>query len=171
MIKLIGNGGHAKVVREVISAQFPAWKLKLNQWFGPDYVFIAVGNNYHRRKEASMYNGKNPFIKLIHPTAYVSPSAHIGMGTIVMAGAVIQADVRIGKHCIINTGASVDHDCLIEDFVHVAPGVNLCGGVEVGEGSLLAVGLGFAPNSKIPKWSFVKAKDIHVESLRDNPQL
>ena len=169
MIKLIGDGGHAKVVREVISAEFPAWKLAVNRWFGPDYVFIAVGNNYHRRKEAHISRG--PFITLIHPKAYVSPTAYIGKGTIVMAGAVIQANVRIGEHCIINTGASVDHDCVLGDFVHVAPGTHLCGGVEVGDGCLLAVGLGFAPNSKIPPWSFVKAKGIHVESLRDNPQL
>ena len=132
MIKLIGDGGHAKVVREVIETAFPKWKLLLNKWFGPDYTFIAVGNNYHRRKESRQCRG--PFITLIHKDAYVSPSAHIGRGTVVMAGAVIQANVRIGKHCIINTGASVDHDCVLEDFVHVAPGTHLCGGVEVGEG-------------------------------------
>lgn len=169
MIRLVGDGGHAKVVREVIAEAFPSWKLALNRWFGPDYVFVAVGNNYHRRKEVNQSNG--PFITLIHPAAHISPTARIGMGTIIMAGAVIQANVKIGRHCIINTGASVDHDCVIEDFVHIAPGVNLCGGVHVGEGSLLAVGLGFAPNSKIDAWSFVKAKGLHVEPLRDNPQL
>ena len=166
MIRLIGDGGHAKVVRDVINASIPKWRLRMNDWFGPDYVFVAVGNNWHRRKEVHMSRG--PFITLIHPDAWISPSARIGMGTIVMAGAVIQADVTIGRHCIINTGASVDHDCIVEDFVHVAPGVNLCGGVRVGEGSLLAVGLGFAPNTEIPKWSFVKAKGIEIEPLQRN---
>ena len=165
MIRLIGDGGHAKVVREVIDAQFPKWKLQLNRWMGPDYTFIAVGNNYHRRKESRIARG--PFLRLMHPQAWVSPSAKIGFGTIIMAGAVIQANARIGEHCIINTGASVDHDCVVGDFAHIAPGVHLCGGVEVGEGSLLAVGLGFAPNSKIPAWSFVKAKGIDIEELRD----
>lgn len=158
MIRLIGDGGHAKVVRDVIDARFTGWDGVKMRYLWPDYVFIAVGNNLHRRKEARMSRG--PFIKLIHPDAWVSPSAIIGMGTIVMAGAVIQANVRIGQHCIINTGASVDHDCVIEDFVHVAPGVNLCGGVQVGEGCLLAVGLGFAPNTKIEPWTFVRATGI-----------
>jgi len=158
VIRLIGDGGHAKVVRDVINAQFPRWRLLLNQWFGPNYVFVAVGNNAHRRKE--VHSSRGPFITLIHPDAWVSPSAHIGRGSIVMAGAVIQANVQIGAHCIINTGASVDHDCVIEDFVHVAPGVNLCGGVHVGEGCLLAVGLGFAPNTKIEPWTFVRATGI-----------
>ena len=164
MIKLIGDGGHAKVVREVILSRSP-WARRWER-FG-DYQFIAVGNNYHRRREARMMRGRG-CPPLIHAKAWVSPSACIGWGSIVMAGAVIQADVIIGKHCIINSSASVDHDCVLGDFVHVAPGVNLCGGVKVGEGSLLAVGLGFAPNSEIPAWSFVKAKDIHVEPLRDN---
>lgn len=163
MIRLVGDGGHAKVVREVIVSAFPAWKLAVNRWLGPDYVFIAVGNNSHRRKEA--HSSRGPFIKLIHKNAWVSPSARIGMGTIVMAGAVIQANARIGEHCIINTGASVDHDCVIGDYVHVAPGVHLCGGVRVGEGSLLAVGLGFAPNMTIPPWSFVKANGITIDQL------
>ena len=163
MIRIIGDGGHAKVVREVIVAAFPAWKLKLNKWFGPDYVFVAVGNNYHRRKESRKSNG--PFIKLIHPTAYISPSAHIGMGTIVMAGAVIQANAVIGQHCIINTGASVDHDCVIEDFVHVAPGAHLCGTVCVGEGAMIGTGVCVAQNAKIPSWTLLKARRLELESL------
>ncbi len=161
MIQIIGDGGHAKVVKEVIALQYPWWKRWI--YYG-NPAFIAVGNNRDRRKETLAWRGG--FCKpLIHPKAWVSPSARIGAGTIVMAGAVVQASARIGKHCIINTGASVDHDCIIEDFVHVAPGVHLCGGVHVEEGCLLAVGLGFAPNSKIPRWTFVKAKGIVHEPI------
>ena len=166
MIKLIGDGGHAKVVREVIAAAFPAWKLKLNKWFGPDYVFVAVGNNYHRRKESRKSNG--PFIKLIHPSAQVSPSAHIGTGTIVMAGAVIQANAVIGQHCIINSCASVDHDCVLDDFVHIAPGAHLCGTVHVAEGSMVGTGVCIAQNCTIPEWSLVKARRLEIEPLPDN---
>ena len=167
MIRLIGDGGHAKVVREVIESR-SKWERRWER-FG-DYHFIAVGNNYHRRRESLLMRGRG-CPPLVHKTAWVSPTACLGWGSIVMAGAVIHADAVIGKYCIINTGASVDHDCRLGDFVHVAPGVHLCGGVEVGDGCLLAVGLGFAPNSKIPAWSFVKAKEIDVEPLRDNAQL
>ena len=38
-----------------------------------------------------------------------------------MQGAIIQTGIYIGKHCIINTGASVDHECVIEDYVHISP--------------------------------------------------
>ena len=57
-----------------------------------------------------------------------------------MGGVVINADTAIGKHCIINTNASVDHDCVVEDFVHISPNSGLAGGVEVGEGSQIGIG-------------------------------
>jgi len=160
MIKLIGSGGHAKVVQEVIDT-YPFWLRRTT-----NAVFFAIGNNRDRSREVRYYYGKLPFTRaLVHPSAIISPTAVLGAGTIVMAGAVVQAHARVGRHCIINTGASVDHDCIIEDFVHIAPGVHLCGGVHVGEGSLLSVGLGFAPNAKIEPWTFVKAKRIDFEPI------
>ena len=57
-----------------------------------------------------------------------------------MQGAVIQSCANIGKHCIINTCASVDHDCLLGDFVHVAPHATVLGGVTIGEGSWIGAG-------------------------------
>ena len=55
-----------------------------------DAWFIAVGNNRDRKKESAFYEG-NPFAILVHPKAVVSDSAIIGLGTVVMAGAVVQA--------------------------------------------------------------------------------
>ena len=52
-----------------------------------------------------------------------------------MHGAIVRASSVVGKHCIINTGASVDHDCTIEDFVHISPQVTLCGRLRIGEGT------------------------------------
>ena len=63
------------------------------------------------------------------------------MDTAVFAGVVIQPDACVGRHVIVNTGASVDHDCVISDFAHVAPGVRLAGGVTVAEGVFIGSGL------------------------------
>jgi len=144
---MIGDGGHAKVIRSI----------------NPNANVIAVGDNAARKKEATtLCTHLYEFDIVIHPGAIVDSSARIGAGTVVMAGAVIQADAVIGKHCIINTGASVDHDCVLEDFVHIAPGAHLCGTVHVGEGTLVGVGVGVAPNTKIPAWSLVKANPLHI---------
>lgn len=149
MLKVIGDGGHTKVVRDVIAA--------MTQISGTH--FIAVGNNESRKKEAEL-NAGGYFAVLIHPRAYVAPNAILGEGTIVMAGAVIQPEARIGKHVIVNTGATVDHECLIGDFAHIAPGAHLCGCVEVGEGALVGVGAVAIPGAKIPAWSLVKAGSV-----------
>ena len=42
-----------------------------------------------------------------------------------MPHAVINADITIGKHVIINTGAIIEHDNNIADYVHVSPNATL----------------------------------------------
>lgn len=142
---MIGNGGHAKVIKE----------------FAAEADIIAVGDNANRKAEADAHIGQHWDV-VVHQTAVIPRNLQIGEGTVIMAGAVIQPGARIGKHCIINTLASVDHDSVLEDFVHIAPGAHLCGNVHVGEGTLVGVGVGIAPNSKIPAWSIVKAKGLEI---------
>lgn len=59
---------------------------------------------------------------LVHPSAYVSPTARIGTGSVVLPRAVVNTGVTVGDGCIINIGAIVDHDCVLSDGVHLAPG-------------------------------------------------
>ena len=56
-----------------------------------------------------------------------------------MAGAVVNADARVGEHCIINTGASLDHDCWTGHFVNLMPHAAVGGGVEIGEFSVFGI--------------------------------
>lgn len=77
---------------------------------------------------------------VVHPAAFVSPSARLGVGNLVKAGAVIDAGVRVGDLCIIDNGATVAHDNVIGDACHLAPGVAMGGDCRVGSRSLLGVG-------------------------------
>lgn len=155
-MKIIGSGGHALVVRELNKALPVQWN---DSW-----IIVAVGDNASRKREVeALENSKFPI--LIHPKAWASPSATIGEGTVIMAGAVVQAEALIGKHVIVNTGATVDHDAIVGDYAHIAPGAHLCGNVHVGEGALVGVGVGVAPNTKIPAWSLVKAARLDIEPV------
>ena len=80
------------------------------------------------------------FPALIHPAAWVDPSASLAEGVQVMAGAVVQADCLIGENSIVNTGATIDHDCVIGAHVHVAPGASLCGSVVVADRAFVGSG-------------------------------
>ena len=159
-VYLIGCGGHAKVVAATlldagcdVAAVFDddsaRWGTTLSgvPIVGPiDAIkqrerlpaVIAIGNNRIRKRIAERLDLE--WLTVVHPKASVDASVELGQGTVVFAGAVIQPDTRVGDHAIVNTAASVDHECLVGDFVHLAPGVHLAGGVSVGDGAFLGIG-------------------------------
>lgn len=77
---------------------------------------------------------------LVHPSATVDRSAHLGAGTHVLAGAYVGAGAQVGDDCIVNTHAVVSHDCVLGDHVTVSPGALLAGGVHVGANTLIGMG-------------------------------
>lgn len=156
----IGDGGHAKVIRELVE-QYDIG------WFKYKDTVIAVGDNMARKREAEAHADLR-FPVLISKDARVSKDAIVGEGTVIMAGAVVQPATRIGRFCILNTGCGVDHDCVIEDYAHIAPGAHLCGDVHIGEGTLVGVGVGIAPGCKVPAWSLVKARRLEIVPLSGN---
>lgn len=77
---------------------------------------------------------------IIATTAYCSRHAHVGDGTIVMHGALVNAATYVGENCIINSQALVEHDVHIEPHCHVATGARVNGGVHIGMGSFVGSG-------------------------------
>ena len=125
---------------------------------------LAIGDNRVRAKLAANLAGWE-WLMVVHPWAYVDPTAALGPGTVVFAGAVVQPEARLGAHAIVNTGAKVDHDCLVGDYVHLAPGVNLAGNVCVEEGALVGVGASVLPGVCIGAWSVVGAGSVVREDV------
>ncbi len=131
-------------------------------------AILAIGDNKVRKSIYQRYSKFSSWLIAVHPHSYVHPSANIGKGTVVFAGAIIQPDVLIGEHVIINTGASVDHDCKIADYVHLAPGVKVAGGVSIDEGSFLGINSCVIPEKRIGKWSIVGAGGVVVRDVNDS---
>jgi sugar O-acyltransferase (sialic acid O-acetyltransferase NeuD family) len=149
MIKITGDGGHARVIKSMID----------NSKSSPeDWQFIAIGDNKARKMEAKKVEGK--FATIAHQSAIGYEGMRVGEGSVVMAGVIIQAGAKIGKHCILNTGCSIDHDCVVGDFVHIAPNAVLCGNVAVGEGALVGANSTCLPGTKIHPWSTVRAGSV-----------
>lgn len=111
-----------------------------------DFV-IAIGDNQVRKKIAEKYNVK--WVSLIHPSAQVGINVTISEGTVIMAGAIVNACTSIGKHCIINSCAVVEHDNVIENYVHISPNVALGGMVRVGECTHIGIGASVKNNISI----------------------
>ncbi|MBO7253334.1 MAG: hypothetical protein J6V25_11995 [Oscillospiraceae bacterium] len=86
-------------------------------------VYPAFGNNALRMKWLERLVGEGIGIPtLIHPRAYVSPTAKVSAGSVVLPMAVVNTGVSVGRGCIINIGALIDHDSVIQEGVHLAPG-------------------------------------------------
>ena len=104
-------------------------------------IAIAIGNPNVRKsfQEQLEYMGINIPV-LIHPDAVIAEDSAIGLGTVIMAGAVICPGSVVGKGCIINTCTSVDHDCIVKDYVHIAVGGHLAGEVVIGASTWIGAG-------------------------------
>lgn len=131
-----------------------------------DRIVIGIGNN-KIRKTISERLINNIFERLVHPGSFLSDTAILGAGSVVMAGASINASARIGKHVILNTNCSVDHDCEIEDFVHISPNAAIAGNVIIGEGSHLGIGSCVIQQVKIGKWVTIGAGSVVIRDIPD----
>jgi UDP-perosamine 4-acetyltransferase len=189
---IIGAGGHAKVVIELMRAKgryqiagctalsksgsildnvlilgtddvLPALLSK-----GVRKAFIAIGDNLLRlRLLAKVSEMGFELINVVSPNAVVSPSATLGRGIAIMAGAVINASAQIGNGAIINTNASVDHDCCIGDGVHIGPGSALAGNVVVGPESILGAGTTVIPSVRIGRRTIIGAGSVLIRDIPD----
>ncbi|MGQ9472602.1 MAG: NeuD/PglB/VioB family sugar acetyltransferase [Candidatus Caldatribacteriaceae bacterium] len=143
---IYGTGGHAKGVRLV----------------------IAIGENRARKEVAERFKSLGvEYAVVVHPDACLGRNVEIGEGMVVVAGAVINADTFIRRHVIVNTAATVDHGCLIEDFVHLAPGSHLAGGITIGSETLVGVGACVIPKAHIGKQAIIGTGAVVIHDLPD----
>jgi sugar O-acyltransferase (sialic acid O-acetyltransferase NeuD family) len=128
-------------------------------------VIVAIGDNTLRRKVVGITT--HAFATCVDRTALVSKHAAIGEGSMILQGAIVQAQTEVGNHVILNTGCQVDHDCNISDYVHIAPGAVLCGTVQVGEGTLVGAGAVILPGKKIGSWVTIGAGAVVIDDVPD----
>lgn len=130
-------------------------------------IIVGIGNaDIRKRIQESVPEKK--LVTLIHPDAVVAEDVAIGEGTVVMAGAVINPGARIGKGCIINTCSSVDHDCVVGDYVHIAVGSHLCGTVTVVNGTWIGAGATVSNNVSICSDCMIGAGAVIVNDIKES---
>jgi sugar O-acyltransferase (sialic acid O-acetyltransferase NeuD family) len=181
---IIGAGGHAKVIIEIIKQNgleiagvwaeswnepiflsYPVKDLGAFARQGNSEFIIAIGNNQTRMRISQQLVPTTALA--IHPSCVMSKSASIGGGTVCMANTSINANAIIGNHVIINTNASVDHDCRIGDYVHISPQVGIAGNVEIDEGTHVGIGANIIQGVKIGKWVTIGAGAVVINDVPD----
>ncbi len=109
-----------------------------------DHFVVGLGgvrDNAPRRRlfEAGLAHGLKP-LTFVHPRAFCSPQAALGLGCQLMPMSVVNAGAALGANVIVNSGAVVEHDCRVGEHVHVATGARLCSTVQVGAQAHIGAG-------------------------------
>jgi len=129
-------------------------------------IAFGIGSNVIRRKLfEKVYNCGFSIITLIHPSAVISSTACIGLGTVVMPNAVINSKSILGKGAIINTSSIIEHENVIGDFVHISPNVALAGNVTIESNSHIGIGTCVLQGLTIGADSVVGAGSVVVKSI------
>jgi UDP-perosamine 4-acetyltransferase len=134
-------------------------------------VGVARASDFRKRLQEQFAAQGYRFPTLVHPTATVSRFATLDEGCQIMAGCVIQAGAHIGRGTIVNTMASVDHDCRIGAFVHIAPGAHLSGCVTVGDCSLIGTGSAIIQETRIGTMCTIGAGSAVVRDVADGARV
>lgn len=130
------------------------------------HAIVAIGDNMARRRiHADMVANGCRMANIIHPTAWVSPSAHLGEGIYVGPGAIINAQSQIDNGAIINSGAIVEHHCTIGAFAHIGPRSTLAGNVKVGALATLGVAVSVKPGIQIAEHATIGAGSVVIEHI------
>ncbi len=159
-VVIIGAGGHAKVVADIVLLRgdhivgfldeaHPEGDFLGHPKLGGNCAYrkflncsfiIAIGNASVRERIAGTMPGVI-WYTAVHPRAVISNiDTKVGDGTVIMADAVVNPGAHIGKHCIINSGSIVEHDNRIGDYAHISVGAKVAGGVQIGAKTWVGVG-------------------------------
>jgi sugar O-acyltransferase (sialic acid O-acetyltransferase NeuD family) len=195
-IVVVGSSGHAKVVLDILEKQgtyhiaglidaiMPAGERAFGyELLGaesdlPGLVdrlklrgcLIAIGDNWRRHLVAQKLMQLAPmldFVAAIHPSAQLGRGAMVGRGSVIMAGAAVNSDSRVGEFCIVNTHASLDHDSVMEDFSSLAPNAATGGNVHIGAYSAISMGANIIHGRRVGRHSVIGAGALVLEDLPD----
>jgi len=132
-----------------------------------NYVVCIGGEHGYARLKTSIYLDKLGLkpITLIHHKSFIETTATIGVGCQIMPCAVIHKFTTIGNHTIINTNATVDHECIIGNGVHIMGNVAIAGKVEIGDFATIGTNATILPYVKIGEGSFIGAGAVVTKEV------
>lgn len=166
----LGAGGHGRVIADILARSgdysLEGWLDSNSELHGSEVcgapvlgddsvmaeiysekrnkVFLglgSVGDSTLRRKVAlSAREAGMMFPVITDPTAMISASSEIDDGVCLFPFAVVNPNSYIGRCSIVNTRATVEHDCRVGEFCHLAPASVIGGGCVIGNGTHIGIG-------------------------------
>jgi sugar O-acyltransferase (sialic acid O-acetyltransferase NeuD family) len=194
---LVGAGGHCRSViasidrdrysdiavidlpdmigKDILSIPVVGTDDDINMLFDDGYrqAVITIGSIGLPDKRIDLYNKMKKagyqFPVIIDPTAIVSKfETFIAEGVFIGKGVIINTGVRIGAFSIINTGSIIDHDSTTGQFVHIAPGVRMSGGICIYDNVHIGIGSTLIQSISIGKNTIIGAGSVVVSDIGEN---
>ena len=186
-ICVFGAGDHGLVVAEAAelaglrvlgffddhatASPLPRWPLlPMPATFDADTrIIVAIGDNARRESVTlDILRRGASLATVIHPRAFISPSAIVGSGVFVGPLAVVHSAAKLADSVIVNSSSIVEHHCIIENFAHVAPNAALAGRVRVGQRTLIGIGASVRPGITIGSDAIIGAGAAVVRDVPDH---
>jgi sugar O-acyltransferase (sialic acid O-acetyltransferase NeuD family) len=108
------------------------------------------------------------YATLVHPSAVIGSRVELAQGVVVGARSVLTCDITVGRHAHINVASSLAHDCRVDEFATLAPGVNLAGWVHLGAGVDIGMGATVIPKVQIGEGAVVGAGSTVLRDVAPN---
>lgn len=118
-----------------------------------------------RAAATERFGGAARWATVIHATAWISPSATLEPGAVILAHAVVNTGAQVGRHAIVNSAAVVEHDVVVGHGCHVAPGAVVGGGTHIGEHAFIGLGARVRDHIEIGAGAVVGMGAVVVESI------
>lgn len=137
-----------------------------------DLLIIAVGDAVARWSIAERFRQRNArFHTLVHPTAYVAPSATVGTGAIICPLAFVGPLAKVGAHAVLNVQSSLGHDADLGMASVLSPGTKVNGGARMAEACFLGTLATVSPGARIGAYSKVAAGTVFAGEAEEGSMI
>jgi len=129
-------------------------------------LVVAIGENHARVAIAEQLRQCGvPLVSAVHPLATIAPSARLAEHLIVGARATVGVHAEVARHCVLSTGAIVEHDNRLERGVFLHPAVRLAGGVTVQDYATLGIGSCVIPYRRIGPEAHIEPGSVVIRDV------
>lgn len=115
----------------------------------------------------SIGNSSLEFPNFIPPQAWLSERVSVGKGNIIYPGVSINYETTLQDFVIMNMNCAIGHNCQLNSFATLAPGVNLAGFTTLGEGTEVGIGVASRQNVIVGKYATIGGQSMLINSVPD----
>lgn len=110
---------------------------------------------------------KNLLYTFIHPSAMMSRSAKIGVGSVILANVVVNPNIEVGQCCTINSSCLLGHDTQIGNYNYFAGHVCVGSNIKINDGNFFGLNSSLRNFITIGNYNIIGMSSNVVKSLED----